>query len=454
VRDPLRVALFVLTVLTISRVHQHYPILEKFRPALLLVVASVGYAYLNPQYLTRANILNHWPMRLVAMLGVWACCSAAFGISLGASATFILSTYVKVLAYGVLIAVAIRHVRDLYTFVWAYVLSCGILAFFSIFVFGISKSSNSYVTRLSNLYTYDSNDVCVVLMVGLPLTLLLLSVEKGAKRVFLALVLLGISATIARSGSRGGFLGLVAVAGASLLLINGVSAGKRVIVLVVALFALVVAAPPGYWEQMGTILKPKQDYNYYDREGRKAVLERGIGYMDAYPAFGLGIGNFTRAECTISPKIAPSYTTGPLRCTPPHNSYIEAGAEMGFPGLLMWVSLVLGLVIAPLRMRRRLPKSWLQGTHPQRFIYGATSYFAVAAVGFMVTSFFVSFAWMDPLYFLAALLTGLYIATRVEFAAQMPGVARADSQVPVSTRQPSGWRVSQSAWHAGMRSAI
>jgi hypothetical protein len=41
-RDPLRVALFVLTIVTISRVHQHYPVLEKLRPALLLVVASVG----------------------------------------------------------------------------------------------------------------------------------------------------------------------------------------------------------------------------------------------------------------------------------------------------------------------------------------------------------------------------------------------------------------------------
>jgi len=453
VRDPLRVALFVLTVLTISRVHQHYPILERFRPALLLVVASVGYAYLKPQYLTRANVLGLWPVRVVAMLAVWACCSAAFGISLGGSATFILSTYVKVLAYGVLIAVAIRHVRDLYTFVWAYVLSCGILAFFSIFVFGISKTRNSYVSRLNNLYTYDSNDVCVVLMIGLPLTLLLLTVEKGAKRTALALILLGISATVARSGSRGGFLGLIAVALAALVLVNGVSTGKRVIVLVVALFALVVAAPPGYWEQMGTILKPKNDYNYYDPDGRKAVMERGIGYMGAYPVFGLGIDNFSRAECTISPKIAPSYTGGPLRCTAPHNSYVQAGSELGFPGLLMWVTLVFGLVIAPLRMRRRLPKFLMHGTPVQRFLYASTTYLAVSAVGFAVTAFFVSFAWMDSVYFMAALLTGLYIAVRVEFGAQLPGIASAASPVPVSARKTLGWRVRQSAWRAGLRSA-
>ena len=225
-RDPLRVALFVLTVLTISRVHQAYPLLAKFRPALLLVAASIGYAYLNPRYLTRTNVLRLWPMRLVAALGVLACCSAAFGISLGGSASFILNSYVKTLAYAFLIAVSVRHVRDLYTFVWAYVISCGVLSFFSIFVFGITKG-NSYVTRLNNLYTYDSNDLGVVMMMGFPLTLLLLTVERGTKRWVVMLILIGMSATMARSGSRGGFLGFVAVGVAALTLVKGVSAARR-----------------------------------------------------------------------------------------------------------------------------------------------------------------------------------------------------------------------------------
>ena len=88
VHDPLRTALFVLTILNISRVHQHYPMLARMRPALLLVVASIGYAYLKPRYLSPTNVLKRWPMRLVLILGILACCSAAFGISLGRSARF------------------------------------------------------------------------------------------------------------------------------------------------------------------------------------------------------------------------------------------------------------------------------------------------------------------------------------------------------------------------------
>jgi hypothetical protein len=442
VLDPLRIALFVLTILTTSRVQERYPILATVRPAVLLVIASVGYAYLNPRYVTSTNVLRFWPMRLVAALGIQACCSAIFGISLGASATFILDSYVKVLAYACLIAVSIRHVRDLYTYVWAYVVSCGILAFLSIFVFGMSQASASYVTRLGNLYTYDSNDLGVVMMVGFPLTLLLLTSARGAKRWALVLILVGISVTMARSGSRGGFLGFIAAGVAALVLANGVSLTRRVFVLAAAVIALVAGAPPGYWKQMNTILAPKEDYNYTAWDGRKAVAERSIGYISQYPAFGLGIENFARAECTISPKIAALKINGPIRCIPTHNSYLQTGAEVGIPGFLIWVSLVIGGIIAPVRLRGRLPKSWRRGTESERFLYNATSFFSVSMVGFAVTSFFVSFAWVDPVYVLAAFLTGLYVSTRVQIAGG--GSARYGAAVGSSSPSP-GWRVRESA---------
>jgi O-antigen ligase len=452
VRDPLRIALFILTIVTISRVHEHYPLIAQARPALLLVVASVGYAYLHPQYLTRANILGLWPVRVVAILGILACTSAAFGISLGGSATFILDSYAKTLAYAFLIAVSIRHVRDLFTFVWAYVISCGVLSFLAIFVFGMSKGTNSYVSRLSNLHTYDANDLSLVMMVGLPLTLLLLTVSRGTKRWFLVLVLIGISVAMARAGSRGGFLGFVAVGAAGLLLVNSVSAGRRFFAFAAVVVALAVAAPQGYWHQMRTILSPKSDFNYTDPEGRKAVMGRGIGYMMEYPIFGLGIQNFYRAECSISPKLAALRPGGPIRCTAPHNSYLQAGSELGVPGLLLWSSLVVGAVFAPLRLRRRLPRSWLRGTETERFIYGATSFFPVAMVGFAVTSFFVSFAWMDPVYFMAALLTGLYVSAKVQFEG---GDRNGGGPLPqnVSRNRGAGWRVRHSAWSSGIWAA-
>jgi hypothetical protein len=444
VRDPLRIAMFVLTILTVSRVHQHYRAIGKLRPALLLVVASVGYAYLHPRFLTRANVLKLWPMRNIAVLGVLACCSAVFGISLGASASFILDAYAKVLAYAFLVALSIRHVRDLYTFVWAYVISCGILAYFSLFVFGLSRGGGSYVTRLNDMYTYDSNDIGVVMMVGMALTMLLLVVVRGKSRWLTLLILLGIAATIARSGSRGGFIGFVAAAGAALLLVNSVSAGRRMGLLVATLIALAAAAPPGYWKQMSTILQPKEDYNYSSLDGRRALIQRGLGYVAQHPIFGLGINNFARAECSISPKQASLRINGPMRCTPPHNSFLQAGTELGIPGFFVWLSLVVGGIFGPLRLRRRLPASWKRGTDAERFIYGATSFFPVAMIGFAVPAFFVSFAWADTVYLLSALLAGLYVTARQ----QMEVSAGSQPAEIGSSNQSIGWRVRRSAQRA------
>ena len=433
-RDPLRVLLVLLTIVTVSRAHEHYPLLAKMRPALLLVLAAGGYAYLNPRYLTRANVLAFWPMRLVAALGVIACCSAAFGISLGHSASFILDSYSKTLLYGFLLAVSIRGARDLYAYIWAYVISCSILTYFSLFVFGISRANNSYVARLNNMYTYDSNDVGVVLMVGVAFTLLLLVVARGLPRLFLLLNLLLISATVARSGSRGGFIGFMAVGLASVLIANVVAPGKRLLMVVVAAVALAIGAPPGYWQQMQTLTNPTEDYNYSAINGRRALVKRGVGYMAAYPVFGLGINNFARAECTISSKVAEA-RSGPLRCTPPHNSLIQAGAEMGSVGLIAWGALIIGGVFGMLRLRRRLPAAWRRGTDTQRFLYHGSGFLALGMICFAIPALFVSFAWMDPLYILAAFMTGLYVSIRAEMQSSLPAVAA----VPAMRGAPRGW---------------
>jgi O-antigen ligase len=446
VSDPLRVLLSLLTIVTISRVHLHYPILAAFRPVLLLSVMGIGYAFLQPSSLTRENVLNLWPMRVVTAFGVLACISAPFGISLGNSGSFILDSYAKTVAYAFLIAMSVRNARDLYTYVWAFVISCGILSFFAVFVFGLESAGGSSLNaRLGELYTYDSNDLGVLLMMGLPLTFMLLFVDRGMKRLLLFVNLVGISVAMARSGSRGGFLGLVAVALATLFFANGVSVFRRTMLLGGGAIALALAAPPGYWDQMATILKPKADYNYSSTDGRNALMKRGFGYMRKYPVFGIGIWNFAKAECTISPKIQSRDGNEAIRCTAPHNSVVQAGAELGVPGLILWAALCIGLVVAPLRLRRRLPSSWRKGAPGERFLYAATCFFPVAAAGFIVTSFFVTFAFADPVYLMAALVAGLYIAVAAQIgASQLLHRPAMRNQESTATGLP-GWRVRKSA---------
>ncbi|MGH7628560.1 MAG: O-antigen ligase family protein, partial [Gemmatimonadales bacterium] len=339
----------------------------------------------------------------------FACVSAPFGTSLGGSATYILGNYSKTLMYAFLLIAAIRGSADLFTFVWAYVIGSGMLVWLAFFVFGLSETNRGTLERLGNLYSFDANDIGLVLVVGLALALLAFQTSGRLGKIAAGIVIVGIGATIARSGSRGAFVGLMAFGLALLAMLRTVPVGKRLAFVAITATGLAVAAPSGYWQQMGTIMSPTSDYNWDSQEGRRQVAIRGMGYMMAHPVFGLGIGNFWRAECYISDKAVNAAPDQGIRCTSSHNSYLQAGAELGIPGLILWSSLVWGGCIAMARLRRRLPRAWAKGTTEQRFLYLATMYLTVALVAFAVTALFVAFAWLDIIYILAAFMAGLYV---------------------------------------------
>jgi O-antigen ligase len=424
-RDPLRVSLFILVVLTVSRIHQQLGFVARLRPALVLTFMVVGYAYLNPKFLAKGNILRVWPAKGMAALGLLACLSVPFGISMGNSGKFILDVYSKNLAVAFLIIAATRSARDLYTFIWAYVVGSSLLGYLALFVFKLEHyGGDSGYMRLSGLLSWDANDVGCVLMVGLVLTLLILQVGSPKEKLAGLVVLAGIGATVARSGSRGGLLGLVAVALALVVMLRQVALWKRAMVIAVAAVGLLLYAPPGYWDQMSTMLTPKEDYNWTSIDGRKALAERGMGYMWSHPIFGVGINNFGKAECTISDK-ADNRLGGPIRCTAPHNSFIQAGAELGVGGLLLWGGMLLGGIVGLIRMRHRLPRAWARGTKEDRFLYYACEYFPVAIVGFTVTAYFLSFAWLEIYYILFALVGSLYLSIQARVRGGLPAAAPA-----------------------------
>jgi O-antigen ligase len=197
-----------------------------------------------------------------------------------------------------------------------------------------------------------------------------------------------------------------------MLFVTRIHLWKRVFFVAATAAGLAVAGPPGYWQQMRTMFSPTQDYNWLAPGGRRQIWLRGVGYMLAYPVFGVGIGNFGRAEATISERAKnwrPGYPG--IRWSAPHNSFLEAGAELGVPGLVLWSSLVLGGTVAMLRQRRRLPEWWARGDREQRFLYLAATYLPVSLTGFAASSFFVSFAFLDPVYILAAFMSGIYVCT-------------------------------------------
>ncbi len=423
--DPLRGALFVLMVFSVSRLHQYHPLLASLRPLLLLVAFTGLYAFLNPGKIAAEN-LQLKPPRQVMAIAVWACLSAPFGISLGGSAKYILDEFSKAILLCLIVMVAIRNSRDLLTIIWGYVAGCAVLSFFSLFVFGMKKAADSDVARLQGgMATFDANDVGLVLLIGLALSLLTYQISGKRGRLVSGFTILGIGGALARSGSRGAFVGLVAFGIGLMVMLRSVPITKRLGFMFATLLGLVIAAPSGYWDQMSTLASPTKDYNWSATDGRKAVAERGLGYMLGYPLFGLGINNFWRAECFMSDKAVNRVVGTGIRCTPPHNSYLQAGAETGIPGFLLWTTLVFTGITGGNRLRKRLPKTWERGDPEQRFLYFASMYLPLAMISFAVTSFFLTFAWVDMVYMVTAMITGLYACVAAKLPNLQPGVSRA-----------------------------
>jgi O-antigen ligase len=436
--DGLRICLFLLVIINVSRVHQAVKLIGLLRPGLLLVVLAGAFIVLMPGKAQKRGLFGTTEAKLILALFSVTLVSAVAGISLGNSAKFLLERYVKVVIAAFLLLAGIRHARDLYTLVWAYVAGSGILAYMAIFMFKLSKRAGSSVARLQELYTFDANDIGVVLLVGLPLAILLARHTTGIRKWFCMGVVVAIGVAMARSGSRGTLVGLVGTGAVLLVALKTVPVWKRAALVGVVGTAVLFAAPPGYWQQMATILGLKQDYNWTSKDGRREILIRGLGYIAAYPLTGLGIANFNRAECMsdLSEKVREHVRGTGLRCAAPHNTYLQVGAEAGVTGLVLWLMLVFGGIKRMRALRRKLPKVWRQGDAEQRFLYDMTLYLPISFVGFAITTLFVSFAWLDIGYIAFVYEAGLILAARRRLAQE-----QGSRGTPIPRQAPSAWAV-------------
>jgi O-antigen ligase len=413
--------LALLIIITISRVHQYFGFLNKVRPALLLFLWAGALLLMGAKQAATVN-WREKPMRLMLYLGLAACVSAPFGISLGGSASFILNDYWKVIVTALMIAAAVRNEDDLWTLVWSYVIAVGILSWMTLTVFHMETGANGF-SRLGDGYTYDANDIGLVCMTGLPLCLVAFRTSQRNGKIGALAVLALTCVAIARTGSRGAFLGLLAVAAALLVFGSGISVMKRVMIAVVGAAALSIAAPPGYLKQMGTIADPTQDYNWTSRTGRKEVALRGFGYLQRNPITGIGVMNFSRAEGTLSDAAA-DFASGNgegVKWSAAHNSYLQAVVELGVVGGLLFLALLISGIIVGRSLKQIAATA--PPDRPKSVLLAAVgSYLPIAFIGFAVPAFFLSFAYMDPVYILAAFAAGaLGLAHRQ--AARRPSVA-------------------------------
>lgn len=424
--DPLLAAAAALLALTVGRLHLAIPGLDVVRPVLILGILAVGLYLLDMTRPRRLHTIWRGPTPWLVALLIWMFVGLPTSIRGFRSLEFIFNDFVKTALVFMVIAGCVRAFRDVERLAWTYFAAAVAYAVVVITRFQVGDGS----WRLGDMITYDANDFAVLAVTALPIGLYsaFRPGRSALGRAFdwTGMVLLAI--TFVWAGSRGGFLALLATVGFLLVRYRAMSTGTKISAVVGIAVVVVVVAGPAFWQQMSTMLAPSTDYNITSETGRLQVWKRGIGYVKDRPFFGVGASNFPVAEGVLSPLAGRSAYGLGVRWSAAHNAYLEVAAELGVPGLLLFLGLLTSTLLMLVRLER--VTEGMEGARRPRF-RGLSEALMASLVGFLVAAIFLSLAYSVMLYVLAALSVGLDKAARLTAPAVMSaGAAGVRPTVP------------------------
>jgi O-antigen ligase len=320
--DLLLVTAAALILISVARLHAFVPALSPFRPALLVSLLAVPALLMSQRGARRIRLLRSPLSYAMAFIFIWATIGAPFAMWPGHAVRTMTDEFFRTGMLVLVVAAAVRDVHDVSRLLKVYAI--GAIAF------AVLASGEGF--RVFGGGGYDPNDAALFVVSGIPLVLYFVIRGRGLLgKVLFGLGVLACGSAVVLSGSRGGFLALMAVAAFVLVGFKGIQSWVRV--LVVASLAAVISfsATGDYWERMESITDP-DDYNR--QGGRTAIWKRGIGYMAQNPLLGVGINNFTVAEGS-RPEVRASIEQGRgVKFSAAHSIWVQIGAELGVPGLI------------------------------------------------------------------------------------------------------------------------
>jgi len=397
--DGLLKVIVAFTWLAIWRVQDLIPILGKLRIVIFVEIALVVWFISDATPTRRLKWLKSPIVYAIAAIIGLMVTSLPTSLWPGKGVNFMIFDFMPTVTMMVVLATSLREQEDLEWIAFAHLVGGAVFAAY-IFKYGHMGSDG----RLGNLVFYDANDFALVMVCSIPFAIYFMRPGVSAKKRFFALCAMALfTIMVIRSGSRGGFLGLILVSLYILLQFRSIPARLRIGAIVAGVLVFSVFASATYWKMMGTMLNMKEDYNMKEQTGRKAVWNRGLLYIKMRPLFGVGIRAFPQAEGKLSP-IAIEYAERGkgIKWSVAHNSYIEIGAECGALALVIFPALLYMTFKTLLPIRVRRPPDELIKPNDQAF----SQMLIASMIGFSACGFFLSAEYFPYLYFLLGLTLG------------------------------------------------
>jgi len=263
----------------------------------------------------------------------------------------------------------------------------------SVAIIAIVAFNITGMDRVSVSYTYDSNDTAYIMVCFLPLVYYSAKARKGILKLMMFLLVGVMMVVIIKTGSRGGFLGLLAVV-VMVLLKERKNIIKTLLFATLLTIVFSIFAGQDYWDKIASIADTN-DYNYNARGGRLDLWKSGIKLMFSNPVLGVGVGQYNVAEGLSHADVGGKWSTA-------HNAYIQIGVELGLPGFFFFL-LLLVHNITSIRKIQRQPCYGYSSTR----LSAISSGLEIGLYGYCACAIFLSQAYSPVLMYLSAMITGL-----------------------------------------------
>ncbi len=214
--------------------------------------------------------------------------------------------------------------------------------------------------------------------------------------------------------SRAVFIGLTLFV---LLVISGEkrNRGRLLFATAAVAFVAIFVAPSGVWQRLAGLKNATNTENLaeVDPEGsatqRWEIWQTSFQVIGDHPVLGVGLGRYEKANKEYSPH---------LGARDVHDTYLEVLAETGFPGLILFGSIVLVIILRARSVRRKASNV---SRSPE---WRRLQLLEFSLFGYLVAGIWGTFAFLTYLYIHLALLLVLADVVQQQSATARQHLAR------------------------------
>ena len=267
----------------------------------------------------------------------------------------------------------------------------------------------------------DNNLVAVGMAMLLPMIGALGITSTGWQKRAYQFLSIGVLYRAISTYSRGGLLAVGAVGG--IYFWRSQHKLRTVAAFAIAVALVLPVLPQAYWDRMATITAPADERDD-SQQSRLHFWQVGVAMANDRPLLGVGHAGYPRAYNQYD------WTGGQyLTNRAVHSAWFGVLAELGYPGLLLFVA----IIFTSLRACRRVRKSAQRGEIPGPlgpYAMGLES----ALIAFMIGGSFVSFQYNEMLWHFFALTMALEAVAVKEAEAERTRKAALAATPPPAVR--------------------